>query len=457
MTTILKLNRGSNGTLDLNDGVHYALLKGWRPRVTRRRNSQLGGRNPFAEVDEAIPLRVFSTISAADALTHLEKLVLALEQAANWYAGGNVDPVLLEYRPEGSSLTSPAQAAVLGSPAQANELLELPVGYNELLQAWEINPVTLPLTRRGEWQGALQNSIVGVGTYVMEIISSAFVSGMDLPTPVRLEFAESVQGYTVANGYILTADAAAKLQIAEAEALTGVGGFGGSWAVVADSANRARGGSVHRYTAASAGNEGTLSGMSVTVPDRRVGILAAVRNNANVNWLLTARISGPGMSGFRLRTVVVDNSTTNPRVVFLGLASSFQGVQQVDILVRPDDATGSPTLDFDWVTVIGMEAESSRILAYSPVIEGTTGLTSGFVLVDPGELTSPTPFVGAGDSSGARRPSQRYAGDPYVLSLGSNIAVLMLLQNGSNWRLYNTAVVQHTLTARRRVGYITVK
>jgi len=111
-STYLKINRGSLGTIDLNNPAsgNIALLPGWRPAVSGRASGQLGGQ-VFVPAGESIPLRVFSlnknpVAARKEVYETLQLLAEAMDQGWRWAREDNIEPAILEWRPIGAGVES---------------------------------------------------------------------------------------------------------------------------------------------------------------------------------------------------------------------------------------------------------------------------------------------------------------------------------------------------------------
>lgn len=185
--TILKLTGADVGTADLNSQRDTALLENWRPRVGKRRLSKMGGRPPYTEVEESIPIRIFGA-TEADCYATQQRIAAVLDQAWRWKQGGGVSAVLLEYSPRRSSLGHNLKTAVWGTPDGTADMMELPATFNKHIQAFEINPVNIPLTRMGYWLGDEEavsaESLLGYPT----VISATFSESVFIASPVTLTY-----------------------------------------------------------------------------------------------------------------------------------------------------------------------------------------------------------------------------------------------------------------------------
>lgn len=443
----------SGGTLDLNDHTNFSVARnGLSPVVSQRKKGLMGG-PLYQDVIQPITLFAYGA-SASAAAENLEKLTAALDQAERWSRRENVDAVIWNFQPEGSGLGSALKYVILG-PADTQDWLQLPARFNQDLQAYVIGPFTLQFRRRGRGLGPTESQTAAGSINAGAKTSVTFSNTARLPSPVIIELAESTESGYAVDGFILVADDADKIQFAEAGTdLLGTGA-NGNWTLENESSNQASSTNVYRYTPSSPG-EDDMTGLSVTVTDRILAVFANIRNNqTDAEWLVTLEASGPGMSNVRSRPAIIDGSSTNPRWVALGTIYSRQGVDNIDIFVQPDDDTGSPTIDFDQIVLLGIDDPATcRAIKYDSVIEGVTGLSgSTKILIDPRALDDVQPFVGGSDASN-ERPSGTYEGDAYIMSSGTEFAVAPLLRNGQYWRTYlSAALVDYTLTAKRRIAY----
>ena len=351
--TVLQLSIGTD-ELDLNDGVTWALMSGWIPQVARRRRSVLGGRSPYEDVGEMIPLAVLAG-SAESALTAIQELSKYLDHAARWAAGGEDDPVVLSYLPANSSLSSALQALVVDVPAP---MMELPTGMHRELETGEFGPIYVHLLRRGLWLGASSSESVTKANNPA-ILTKDTGAALDVPGPTYVELTD-VDGSTalIEDGYILFTDVAPvstygrNFQIYDASDMTS-----SEFGEEVDTTHKAIGDNVERIDAAS-NQTGSLTISNVLAEVKRLSVFVAVRNNNASAWKI--RVRSTGFSEVTGRWYWIDTSSTQPRIMYIGtLISSWPSYAHLVIDVETAESTG--TLDINYAVVFP-HGQNSQII-----------------------------------------------------------------------------------------------
>jgi hypothetical protein len=259
---------------------------------------------------------------------------------------------------------------------------------------------------------------------------------------------------TVGKSMLLLAPSTSKLNIFEAETLTAAG-----FTSVADAAGKARGGSVLRYTPASTAFASAAT-LATSMSAKRFFIVAAVRNNSAVaTFRLKATMSGKGMSS-STSEILVDNSTTNPQIVALGVVSTqnASATYSLQLSVAASTTVGPPTLDIDYIAVLALDTPLSQVLSIDSMATSflITSTTANITLdhqnltgVDPQVLlqSTSTNFVGAG-----------YRGDPYVVTSGTTVVGLWLATVSTFWCQVDTvlanAITGISMKVTRQLGYL---
>lgn len=458
MITDLLFTGPAAGDINLNDGMNYAVLNGYRPAVARRRLDALRGYGPFEDAVEIIPLRVFSRLAVpalaqAEALNALHELSLAVEQAAQWYNGEPVDPVLFVYRPEGSALSTALRVAVLGY-AERQDMMDLPVTFNENIRAWEINPVLLKVARHG---AMLDDEISASGTGVSNpaVMTTTLASAAALPSPTRISL-DDLSGTTLSggvNGYLVLANASNKIQIYEAESGSVTVPGSGTFATAVDAA--ASGGSIRRLVPISAGDYIlTITISSLNTSARRFLILASVRNNSgSVNYAVKATLTSK--DAVDSRTKIIDAKVATPKIVTLGPISVRDTPVQMDITFTPS-TTGSASdqLDVDHVDIVALD-ESTHIVTLEGV--NLTFLFNSTLEIDHRMLSDIKPGMYEERTSTGDKHYLSYRGDISIHMTGDVVAGSIIANTYTHWRAVNSTstVIVAALTAARRAAYLT--
>lgn len=445
--TTLKLRTADNATiLDLVDGTNYALdLEGWAPSVAEDRASVLGGAGPIDEVGEVITLNVFGT-SAAVALANVAALKDLLRRAGRFALQREGVAVLLDMQMQGSSLSAPLSALVLGGN------IELPSDYNDRLMIGEIPGVTIRLTRRGAWLGPEVVSTTSASAQAPSVHTVTFADAPTVPSPVQVKLNSFVTGSQTVQfkGYIAVSEQASNIKIIEAESADA----GSDGSTVADATPLARGGSIRRVTSGQAIYTYAISGGDSTI-FRYCTILAAVRNNTAVAWSVNATLLGRGANAAG-RKVWIDANDPYPQVINLGTLqlSADDKTTSIMLTVAPAAPGSSGGFDVDYIALIAATPNAAILGLNNSALPNTSATPTGLV-IDPQPLSSMQAYVGFVDNVSVKIPIS-YQGDPVLQSIANTIAVAAFVTTTSAWRLnVGGTVISPTLTARRRPAYLT--
>lgn len=435
-------------TCTLTDNTNYSLTTdGWAPQVPIRRTSVLGGR-PYTAVAEEIRLNVYGTTTAV-ALTNLRTLIGLIDQAAAWYADESTDPVTITYLPQGSEQPAALVSLIFGFDGGSSPA-GLPVNFNDRLMLFEISDVSLRFVRDGVWYGAVEENNVEI-TAEPTVALVEFVTASPIAAPVTLRigpFPDQVDIPQYDASYVLVANAANRLQVIDAtDLITGAGPFN-NYTTDTDATHIPQGAGVLVYTPVDTIEWNTEGASTTLAAGKRIGIVAAVRNDhATTQFQVRVEIEGPlERSRASTRPYLVDNATTDPRIVLLGIVLCEEAIYNLRLYVTASAAAG--TLAVDYFALVNLDDATSRILAIGP-IDATSFIQSGeesFLVIDPRALTSRSPRV---RQEGAVTPALYYAvpdywrGDAFLLSDGDEIACIFcgrtvgdkwtLVDSGGNW------------------------
>lgn len=438
--SIITITDGTT-TCTLTDNTNYSLTEaGWAPQVPTRRTSVLGGR-PYTAVAEEIRLNIYGTTTAA-ALTSLSTLIRLIDQAAAWYADESVDPVTITYLPQGSELPAALVSLVYGFDGDRSAV-SLPVTFNDRLMLYEISDVSLRFVRDGVWYGAEEENNVEITTQPTVALVE-FVTSSSIPTPVTLRFGPfpdpvAIPAYDAS--YVLVANAANRLQVIDATGfITGAGPFN-HYTTDADATHVPSDFGVLVYTPVDTIEYATEYATVTLAAGRRVGIVAAIRNDhATTQFQVRAEIFGPAeRSSASTRPYLIDNATTDPRIVLLGIALCEE-TDYIGLRLHVTASANAGTLAFDYVALVLLDEPTSRILALGPVA-ATKFIEPGeesYLVVDPRPLESRSPRVrqeGASFDTSYAVPDY-WRGDAFLLSDGDEIAAIFCGRTvGDKWTL----------------------
>ena len=437
--TTLTISDGTT-TANLVDGTNYALVAGgWGPSVAPLRVSTLGGSGPYADVVEQITVDVRGS-TGATCLANLAKLSQLLDQAERWARGEPVAAVLLACQPQGSTLAAALSCVILGRAGES--ALSTPAAFNDLLMCYEIPDVQLSFRRRGLWLEAAEvlsatSAVTNPGVATATFASAAVVAS---PAKVALTFPTDTN---VTQYLILWANHASRIVFTEAEGMAGL-----QFTEVSDTTKIARGGKVLRYTptdllSTSAG----WVALTTLTTCRRVAVYAAVRNNSgSATWNVRARLtSGTSNPTYYGPSILIDASSTDPRIVFLGIITMPTYPAYINVYVQASTIAGSPTLDIDYFVALDITDEMAGALSASLSGSGSAGTV---ITIDSAPLTSQTPTVEKTVAAGGARMS--YIGDAFLVVNGTYLATAYLATEGTYWCSYTTATADtFTLTASR--------
>lgn len=415
---------------------------GWAPGIPVRMRSRMGGKGPYGDVGEELEYHVCGE-SAVETLANHAKLVRLLDNADAWsdYVTG-MAPVIIRWAPEGSAQA--LSCVIVGRASEGDAAVKQPNTMSRDLKGFMIAGVRGRFLRRGLWLGR-QEQATSSSAANPNILTATFTTSVDVASPVMIElggFDPSVFA-SLSAGVLLIARSSSRLSIIEAEALTAAG-----YTSVADSANDARGGSVLRYTPTGTAYANSAEQIGVGVSTwNRIGIYAAVRNNsATTTWRIQMRLRDEAGNTDLTSEVPIDASTTNPRIVFLGVATVPGGAFAARLQIAASAASG--TLDIDYLAFIALDEEP---LGITRTIEhGAINLTTAFgsssvslnVYVDDGALTEQQARVYVNEQGLGDTPPfapLTYQGDPFVSQLGTTISVVWLSTNGAAWVATNAS------------------
>lgn len=453
MALILKLNRGASyTTINLNDVTNYRVLDTWNPRRSTRKVSQFGG-EPYKDVIESIPLYVKGT-TAAVVLEKIEDILAAMEQAFAWKLGAIVDPVLLEYLPTGSSLGAVVQAAVLGTPADAADMLELAQLAMYMTGNSFETIITLPLWRRGLWLGAAETPAASSAVANPGKMSVTFANSLRIPSPVKLALAS---GSAAANspfysGLIACADVADKILIEEIN-ITNWAATGLGFSIVADT--NALASEFTRLIPTTNANtrllENTTLSAALNTGARQFAVFMTVHNqSATISYLVSVRLeTGSGNYGLN-RTIVIPAGDDNNRIIKVGLYSLPATPTIIRMSITPSavSALATDALDMDYMLIVAID-ENTKTIAL-----GESLLDFDALEVDHNLLEEPQPTV----KSSTRFLSQE--SDLYINSVGTNLTCVLCGTGADDWAIAASAggaPITYALTATRRTGYLVVR
>lgn len=482
MATILKLTGVqaiSGGTLNLNGTntgmATIELLPGWRPRVATRPRGTLGNKSMPRNVTESPPLRIHGA-TELECVTMLELLAAAMVQASAWRDGAAVSPVILNYAINNTTLSNPLQTAVLGTPGNAEDILSLPVTFNQNLQVFEVNPLILPLERRGLWLADEESQVSSSAAENPVVNTATFTDGaLTTPSPVKLDIEfTSGGGVENADALVFIADDADKLYVSTAL----LGDATGSTSVI--TANHADADASANETLMIEPNDtNTVQFLPTgnhafpTTPGTHIYMFFLVlRNNSDsVYWDISQMAYyRPGSSIARIKSLNnlrIEAGANDPHVVSIGpfffdhpLGMEATIGRAPRFYVTPSAGSGSGhELEVDTIAIVELG------LGVTALSIGDANFSFGDTRteIDHALLTSLKPIVYTGLIGATTNDhSIRFDGIPYIFNQTDEIAALVLGVQDGNWLLSGDPgsgyqPVDVNINATRRPAYLVPK
>jgi hypothetical protein len=417
---------------------------GWNPGVPAFNDSPLGPR--YVDVVEGFTLNVRGADAAA-AMANAQTLAQLLIQAERWRNGAVVNPVIIKFAPQGSTIAStaaPYQALVLGRARGDASALVLGQRFPDVGMLKEILGSKIALLRQGAWLGADETPAASASGANPTIHNVTLTSNLNA-SPLVMSLGGFSGNAAFPSSCLLVGSG---ISIAEAEAATAAG-----FTSVADAANNARGGSVLRYTPVSTAFAATA--VISTQSWQRIAIYAAIRNNSAAATFQMYATGTYGVTVVQTPITSIDASTVQPRIVYLGtLYAPPSAFQDIRLHVEAATTTGPPTLDIDYIALLKIDDEFGYALALDPLTFTFAGAHS--IVVDHRLLTQLTPDVRSSAAVGGQFYRFTYHGPARMYFAGTTIQATWLATNGASWRYTQAGVVVSTsLTVTRSNAYVT--
>lgn len=413
------------GAISLTSNAEYALVN-CDLGITARRTSALGGASPYTDVPVDLTVHVIGSTAALCAAA-MDRLIAMVAQARRWVNRENVDGVRLRMRLQGG--TSDYLCILLGpednEPPTSFAIEETAINS---VNCFMVRDVTLRFVRRGLLTKTAAVTATSSATNLKEIGSCTFAASSAIPVPTAIQVTPSAGPMGSSPGYVVIT---ALGRIRRLDAASGTV-TSGSAASTVDTANRAVGGSVMRFTAPGAVVSVSL-GLDITW--RQVAVFATVRvNTAGGEWSIAARLGSTsvGSSDEGQPRVVTVQPLLNPQTVFLGFFSARLDFR-TEIVITAIGNTG--TMDINCIYIAGTD-----LPAY--IIDARLG-SQGFArdisyagAIQPRDHYDRDPFVGSTIiPGGTDQTTYSYEGDVFITSEGTGLSFVMLDGgSGGFWR-----------------------
>jgi hypothetical protein len=454
-------------TVTFEDGTgvatNYQLTTPWAPAIANLRTSPLAGRGPYGDVTEELTCAIVDT-TAALCYAKLDTLARLLDKAARWWVRNeNISPVVLKYAAPGSTIHStaaPMQAIVLGRADDSGGALALNPTFNEALQGWIIEGVRMLVSRRGPWIGASESASAAVLTVTLP-------STANIPGPLEIDFT----GFAVSSGpnqieigagfMCIAPNNAFSLQQGEA---ANAAGIVGTWAVTADAAARASGGSVGRLSHTAIPQSSYLNWTlpAAFATSTRIGVYLTYRNNSANAWSIRAEsYNGDLPTTDTTPLTYLAAAVSNPLALYVGPLAPRYGATSFSLVLARVGGTGTVTIDIDTVLAVDFSSGQTYVLAQAGIpyalLSASFASKSVQIAVSFSPATLRDPEVRADFLTTAYEMPVTVSGDTAICGSGSSIQAVWYATQSTWWTTQNaarTATLNIGATISRRLAYL---
>lgn len=449
--TTLKLKAAGIGTADLMDGDNYHLRdNGYSPGVPLRSNSPLSGRL-YSDVAESIRINVRGE-DGPTVHANLKKLADLLDNVDQYRMGISQNPTILEIQPKGSDLTDPIEFVLTRSPNRGG-LVELPMGYNDLLMVYEVPDVRLNYERSGLGISDSDDQGPTTGAEVPSIHTLTWSESISTPCPVDL-LIDDFTDVNIRDFHLFWAMHSDELLVLEAE--------DGDWetgeaAVEDESANNASGGDVVRFTPTST----DFTHLTFTNPGINNGIwdiFALCRVNDDVEFRAYVQALGnsgdplDGASSYessRTRYTQIPYNSGAITPIRLGTLYNPDSAWALRVWLQAADISGSPSIDIDYLVAIRVDNDVNRVLK---VLASATHQPDQITIY--GDPQNRTPYILAETDTGYQT-YLGYEGNARLAMTGDTLLATFMMPGSGEWVCDGSggATQNITLTATRYRGH----
>jgi hypothetical protein len=419
----------TNGTtsVDLIDNVNYAVEGGgYAPRVSKLKRDVFGGGSRYRDVEDRIMVYCLGS-SPANAIGKLNTLATLINQSQRWYNGEPVGVVKLIMRLGGGNLNSAYGSVLVGG--EADQDLGLSPTFLERLGAWQVGPISLIFTRRGQWLANTPEVAISTPYNTtsddIRVMTVAFDNAGEGAIDVELlglqwlDDGSPLVKSLMEEGYLLIGEVG-KVGVKEAEDCDPVGSTFESGLNVTTVTGRASGGGVMMVNSSNPVPFPSAVGFTYT----QSGGGQVLGGSENVGVFVMVGTANPTHE-YRVRAIGISNDRriatpwtlfdfsdttdelgaterTRSRPLFLGTVASLGGFQRIDIefelATEIEGGVAIPVnnrLLIDYIGAIDMVSPYSKVLyldrygaTYSTEIEAGTETklvfnTGAYTLVEP--------------------------------------------------------------------------
>lgn len=330
-------------------------VRSWPGAIARRRETMIGGRGPYDEVDETIEITI-SNANVMDSLATIEQL---FDQACKWGQGEGVSPVYIDYQP---TSTAGYYRAVIVGPPDSGPMIELPENFVMSPTVTVLDGVVLRFKRQGLWLNTTTVTGTSASTTNGYVATISGLTATPVPSPARLALTSTTpmantrgvrESFLLMTCAATTAAASARLLVEAASQGTSVSGY---YTTAADATGLAPGGAVLRYTPAD--TEGRISGLllegTVDTNANRWGMWVSYRNNGDTAFTVRALITD---TDIRLYTppVYIEAGASAPQWIYLGSLSPAVRFTSRGFLLEITASDTAGTIDFGAAAMMALD------------------------------------------------------------------------------------------------------
>lgn len=342
----LKITDGTpENTVDLVDNVNFSLAQGgWAPSIAERKHSIMGGRSEFLPTVERIQVFAHGD-TGAEALANQAKLARILDQSEAFANGAEVAPVMVQVQPQGSTMTGPSSAMILGHPENQSFMVNPNDWAEQIAVNKTIGPITVQFERRGLWLYE-EETVSTAAVANPAIMSVNFAHSLDLPAPTAIALNDISAGTElIQKAFVLVTDTPAASTFGENFGLYLAGDMSSTeFSSVDESANLMPGTNAKRIDA-SVNQTGTLTISAVAAEVKHLAIFLAARNDTAAAWRIRPRSSG--YSDITGDWVEIPASAAVAPYYIGPLISAHPSHYNINLDVETDATSG--TLTIGWV------------------------------------------------------------------------------------------------------------
>lgn len=463
----LKLVQDNSTLFDFNDQINSSLLRDWKPPSSRMRRGTLGNDEYYLPADTEIPIRLYNTTKTGVKAV-LTALADAMQQVDRWN-GDDALPVSLVYQASDTDLSEATQTLVLDAAYDRSTLLDLPVTFNEYLDAYEVNPILVPLRLRGGMYGPEDSASSTLSPNpAVNTASLGEAAAQPSPTSVLVQGFSDDNRVSIPPGILLVTNKPGNLLVTGTDSM--VNGPEGYATATGTAGSNPTDGTVLRLTPHTPDYyhqslEFDLTGTSFDLTAKRLGFFASIQINAANGETVSMRVLASAFSGGRtFATVPVHLPEANystPIWVPLGITTIRDGYTDFLFEISFDDITNSPTVDIDHVAILALRPSSYAVYhGQSPALASPfigTPSSAVSIGVEDRILEDRRPWTGAIEENG-NQVSMGFQGDKRFFMTGDKVVAAWLGTGSSDWVVTHKTTdnpIELRIAVTRRVAYLT--